>query len=382
MILKENRLSQYYKPTKLIIVLRVNTFILFSVVLISCAREPDAMQPVYDKFPDSEIQYIELDEPRIITPDHLETIWFDEDSTRQVGLFQIISVEDRLATIGVEGKVISLIEAETGEVVKSVNTIGRGPGEYGHIGSISYDGETILALDMSSQKVIQYTPDLEYINEYYVQGSHVFSDIAFVDGKLFFGSGGFSDKLFKYYTLSDTSEAVSFHRYIIERGFQPSVYNRHHISVGNEHIYLLNNSLPLMFVYNFNNLDVPKIVRFQGEEMERDPDDEGSNFMPGAAHNLPPIEIPNDGNRPVGATPLFSNVVQSGNHVLVNQNKSPNLIYLTNRNGKLEYRGRYMLQDTEGNPFVFAGLAINPPWIYVGRAKDGVLMRFNMDVMK
>lgn len=355
--------------------------VLISAVLLSCAREPDAMQPVYNKFPDSDIQYIELDKPRIIKPDHLETIWFDEDSTRQVGLFQIISVEDRLATIGVEGKVISLLDAETGEVVKSVNTIGRGPGEYGHIGSISYDGETILALDMSSQKVIQYTPDLEYINEYYLQGLHVFSDIAFVDGKLFFGSGGFTDKLYKYYSLTDTSEAVSFHRYIIDRGFQPGVYNRHHMSVGDDHIYLLNISLPLLFVYNFNNLDVPKIVRFQGEEMERDSDDEGSSFMPGSAYNLPPIEIPMDRHKSVGATPLFSTIVQSGDLVLVKQNKSPNLIYLTNRNGKLEYKGRFVLQDGEGNPIVFAGLAIDPPWIYVGRSKDGVLMRFNMDVM-
>lgn len=355
--------------------------IFITLVLLSCAREPDAMQPVYDKFPESEIQYIALDEPRIITPEQLEVIWVDEDSSHYVGLFQIIPVGNRLATIGVDGKVISLIDTETREVVKSVNTIGRGPGEYGHVGSISYDGETILALDMSSQKVIKYAPNLEYINEFYAEGLHVFSDIEFVDGNLFFGSRGFADKLFKYYSIADTSEAVSFHRYIIDRGFQPSVYNNHHMSVGDNHIYLLNHSLPLLFVYNFNNLDVPRIVRFQGEEMERNPDDEGSGFLPFSANNLPPIEIPMDRYKSVGATPLFSNVVQFDNHILVKQNKSSNLIYLTNRNDKLEYGGRFVLHDADGNAIIIAGLAIDPPWIYVGRAKDGILMRFHMDVM-
>lgn len=340
------------------------------------------MQPVLDKFPESRVITIPLDSPISLLPDDYEIIPISDEDSAVSGVFIMVSTKDNIVFTGFDGKAIHLVEPQSGVVLKTLQTLGKGPGEFEHIGSLAFDGLHLVALDMGSQKILRFTSSLEFVDEHIVASLHVFSAIAFTSGKLLFSSRSDPENLYRIHELDGSVKTTSFHRYIINHSYQPRIYNNHFISVGANSVSLLNVNLPLLFSYNMEDLDSPPtILRFVGDGMERGNYDDMMAF-PGGAFNLPPIEIPSDRYTSVGANPLFGGIAQMGEKKLLKQNSPHNLVYIQQKGLRFEYKGRFVINDVNGESLTWSSMSIQPPWVYLGSSTQNQLIRFNLEVLE
>lgn len=338
------------------------------------------MQPVLDKFPEGRVISFPLDSAHSLFPDDYEIIPISDVDSAVSGVFIMISTKENIVFSGFDGKAIHLVDAQSGVVMKTLKTVGKGPGEFEHIGSLAFDGQHLVALDMGAQKILRFTSSLEFVDEHIISGLHVFSTIAYSSGKLLFSSRSDSVNLYKVHDLAGSKDPSSFHRYIINHSYQPRIYNNHFISVSGSGVSLLNVYLPLLFSYNLDDLNSPPtILRFVGDEMEKDNSEDMMAF-PGGAFNLPPIEIHPDSS--VGASPLFGGIAQMDEKIFFKQNSPNYLVYIQRKDSKYVYKGRFEIIDKNGESFTWTSMTIQPPWVYLGGSAQNQLVRLNLEVLE
>lgn len=336
------------------------------------------MQPIFDKFPGSNIHVVHVGSPSILLPESYEVVHLSHKDSLEYSFIALVATEYHIVGLNARRNAIRLVDPHSGMVIRSVQNIGSGPGEFESLKNLAYYDGYIFALDQFSQKVLRFTSMLDFVDEHVISGINVLSDIAYSAGELIYATRADSSTLYRMHAVDSNENQTLFHRYIINKGFQPAVYNSHLVSAHSGSIALLNVSLPLMFLYDRAAIDeAPEIIRFFGEGVEK-ADSLDSMAMPGGGFNLPPVEIPRSQFPSVGASPLFQEIKQYEDHIFIRQTHDRQLIHLTKRDTMIEYVGSYQILGSNGEPLEWLSMAIQYPWIYLGSNHEHQFFRLNM----
>lgn len=348
-------------------------FFSFCLLLLfyGCQKSTDAYEPIFDKYSNAEITYLNLNETVDIylnnSEDAIEVTVFD--SSEQIGINYIQPINEKFVAIESGNKTISLMHSNGVHTLNRISSIGRGPGEFENINSIIVNDEHIYIIDNSLSKVIKYNQSLEFIDEVILEGLNAFkSDITIVNNNLVYPFR--SNDLYLFGTLDLDSNSISDKNIlnrVISIGKLPQSYNDFIPSSSNSSdLAFLSHYMPLIFYYHNSDLYSPKtIYRLVHEELDiinRNVENSigmGDNII----HNPPPTDIERTDSR-IGLTQLFNDILLTDKYVFIVHSNNK-LTLLERNNDNLEMINTFHFLKKENEVFKIENVAYTYPWIYL-----------------
>jgi len=367
--------------------MKVFPYLLILLLIVSCSDVEDLYSPVYENFPDSEVERIFLDQKGItnINSSSFKILENPVSSNDHKGMKWITPLADSLIGISRNEQLIRSMSRSTGEITSEFEFSGRGPGEYQKILQfIKYDSGFLLMDGLS--KFIRYDENLEFIDEQSVSGVHLLRNVSYNRSHLLYSVTNNENYILSIKNLDEEGEEDKyFHNRIISLGMQPKAYNSSIISTSREgDIGVLSQNMPLLFVYdnvNSDDLSKPiKIIRFVDDDLDiigkptRFSDSFGENLV----QNPPPTEFDPAG-KTVGITPLFQAMHYDEKFIFIKQIKGDQLLVLEREGHKINHKGSYRFITEDNEIFSFSSIYFKDSTVYLASASEDKVLFVDID---
>jgi len=373
-------------------------YIFLTVLLIGCNQENafDRYSPVLDIFPDAPVTTVYINKSDIIdvTPGGYDIISAPEGASHDASAGRWPSVmAGSIFNSGFNSPIIKEIDLETGELLSERKMEGEGPGEYR---DISYyetgDGYHFIA-DLTLGKIIQYDSEWSLVKEFILEEytSQPFNNLAYSDSVFYHAAGFDSDYLITALRFGNgNTSSHSFHERIIPVGKQPRQYNELLLDSHNEHLVVMNPSLPYVFMYDSTHslmeivqVEFPGLDKIEGSgsASRNNPGSGASNSDQSAIINPPPIPIETD--KRISMNYYIIDVELSDDRLFIYYaNRFVDLRFLTvlkKGAGGWEPVGSYRFLKDDESLFTIFAMTYDDGWLYLGGMFEPDIIRMKVD---
>lgn len=365
--------------------MKINFSIILVLVLISsCNKKNDPYSPVYEKFPDFQIQRLNVEsDPIYLSPNDYESFTFTSETFGTEYL--LFTSDGDLYTVDKQQKTIRQHNSRTLEEIRSFSYIGSGPGEYQEIGAISTTSNQITILDRWKSKVIRFTNSFDFIDEIVVSGMHPEDNISTFDNSLIFHTRTNDKSLLGIMDFSDTTRTY-FHNHVIPHRSQPAGYNKTRMHYDRGYLSLASANMPLIFIYEISsNSSKPiKLLRLNASYMEMigKPMSFDAGFGSSLIANPPPVEMSLEPGRTIGNNPVFQRVWMSNPYLILHEVQNRSLIVLKHKNFSFTHLFNIKILDDDGLQVPWSDIQIKYPYIYVGVITENRILRFDISKLE
>jgi hypothetical protein len=375
--LQDKRIGDFYKPSIIIVLLA------FLIPLSSCNTYEDPYAPVLEKFSETDVERIFLDQKDIVTvnPSDFTLIENPDSSAIEKGMKWATPSGDNLIGVSRDEQSIRAMDRNTGKITLEVDFSGRGPGEYQTILQLSKTESGFLLMDGLS-KFIRYDQNLDLIDERSFSGVHLLRNFSYNEPHLAYSVMGNEDYLVTIKNLDEEQQNNTyFHKRIISLGKKPKSYNSSIVGISkNGNVGVLSQNMPILFIYeNVQEGDLSrpiKIIRFHDDDLDvlGEPTRFSESFGGNVITNPPPVEL-ETGGRTVGVTPLFQTMHFGDEYIIIRQVKGDQLLVLERDGDSFTHKGSYQFLTDDDELFSYSSVYLEDSMLYLGtRMKDNVLI--------